>query len=452
MRVKCIISILIFLSFFLKINSQESYSLAKCIEYSLQHHASVNIYQNNIKIAKEQKREAISYYLPQISLNGTLTDNLKLQTTIIPAGMIGDKEVAMQFGKQYTTNIYHDISQTVYNQSEIYNIKAGKVNIEMSQLKYKQNNESLICNTAQAYFQVLAYKEYESKLHDIIKSYTQLSQILELKVQKGVALETDLERIKVSLKSAEYQLSEVETQLRNAIDSLKYIMGLNLDAELCISDSVNYEIYVSPPEVMALEVNSLIEYQINKTNLKLIDYSYKAQKAERLPSVNLFARIGRQVYSDDFSKSFSSWNDYSYVGISISKTLFDGFRRSSKTKENKLTLQNADLNLHLAETNYQLSFQNSEKSLLTAYNNLNGNKDNLNLAKKILDTSSLNYQKGSAPLSVFLNDDNTYKNAQLQYINSLFSYMSERLDYEKSRGTIFNFYNELKDNQNYRIK
>lgn len=270
--------------------------------------------------------------------------------------------------------------------------------------------------------------------------------ILKLKHQKGIIIETDVERVSVSLKSAEYQLNEVETQIKNALDNLKFTMGLSLESELHISDSTNYEQYVSFPEIASLNINNLTEYEINKTQQKLLEYNYKSQKAELLPTINLFSRAGKQGYSEDMSGIFNSWKDYSYIGVSVSMNLFSGLRKSSKIKESKLVLKNSYTNLHLAETGYQLTFQNSEKNLLNAYNNLNGSKDNLELAKKILDTSSLNYQKGASPISVFLNDDNAYKNAQLQYVNNLFSYMSRRLDYEKNKGTLFSFYNQLKNN------
>lgn len=81
----------------------------------------------------------------------------------------------MQFGKKYNSNIYGEITQTIYNQPAIYNIKSSQVNIKIADLQQIQNSESIIFNTAQAYFQVLVYKEYKAKLQEIIQSYIQLS-------------------------------------------------------------------------------------------------------------------------------------------------------------------------------------------------------------------------------------------------------------------------------------
>lgn len=426
------------------LQAQKTYTLQECIEFSLQHHASVEVYQNNIQIAKEQKSQATSLYLPQANGSFSFTDNLKMQTTIIPAGILGPKEMEMQFGKQYNNNATIDITQTIYDQSKINNIKAGKTNVKIAQLQDKQNTELLIYNTAQAYFQVLIYKEYESKLLDNVQTYSQLSQILELQLKKGVALETDFERIKVSLKSTEYQLNEVSTQRKNALNNLKYAMGLPLDAALSITDSVNYEKNVNFPEITTFALDSLSDYSINKTSVDLQKINYQNKKTAFLPTVNTIARLGNQAYDETFSKSFDKWKAYSYIDVSVNVPIFSSLRRSSQVKESKLAYTNACSNLELVQKSYQLRFQNAGKSLLTAYNSFLSNKDNLDLARKIFNKTNLNYQKGTVPLIDFLNDDTAYKNAQTNYINSLFSYMITRLDYEKSKGTLFSFYNQLK--------
>ena len=421
----------------------KTYTLPECIAFGLQNHASAEVYKNNIQIAKEQEHQAIGAYLPQANASFNSTNNIKMQTTVIPAGILGPNEVEMQFGKQYINNAVVDISQTVYDQSKINNIRAGQRNIEIARLQDKQNSDLLIYNIAQAYFQVMIYSEYESKLRKNIESYQQLYKILELQYDKGVVVETDLERIKVVLKSTEYQFNEIVTQKRNSLDNLKNVMGLPLEAELNLSDTTSYEKYIIFPEIRAFSKDSLNEYTINKTSVELQRINYQNKKATFLPTVNTFARLGNQAYDERYSSSFDSWNNYSYIGFSVNIPILTGLRRTSQVKESKIAYLNASTNLELAQNNYQLRFQNAEKSLLSAYNSCLNNADNLELAQKIYDKTNFSYQKGSVPLSDYLSDDNALKNAQTNYINSRFSYMMARLEYEKAKGTLLTFYNQL---------
>ena len=50
---------------------------------------------------------------------------------------------------------------------------------------------------------------------------------------------------------------------------------------------------------------------------------------------------------------------------------------------------------------------------------------------------------GAASLSDFLNSDYAYKEAQSNYITSLLNFLSGRLDYEKSQGTLNTYIKQL---------
>ena len=71
---------------------------------------------------------------------------------------------------------------------------------------------------------------------------------------------------------------------------------------------------------------------------------------------------GSQSMKSDFSGALDNWNNYSYVGLSINVPLFTGLRNSSKSREEKLTYENAITNLQLSEQKYELAFQNAQKA------------------------------------------------------------------------------------------
>src|SRR6478735_12465568 len=82
--------------------AQQKYTLKQCIDYSLANHLSNQVYQNNTEIANQQGREAIAGYLPQVSLNTTFDNNIKLATSIIPGGgPFGPEPRKFQMGQRY---------------------------------------------------------------------------------------------------------------------------------------------------------------------------------------------------------------------------------------------------------------------------------------------------------------------------------------------------------------
>ena len=426
--------------------NRQTFSLKECIGYSLQNHASVEVSKNNLKISEEGQKQAIGTYLPQVQGTATLVDNLQLQTNMLTTDIPGMEEIAIKFGQKYTNNAYLDVNQTIYDQSKIFSIKASKEQLKVANYKDHQNNEQLIYNAAQAYFQVQICNASVGQLNNNLAIYNQLADIVKLQMDKGVAIETDYQRIEVNRQSVEYQLDEMKTQRTNALNNLKFAMGFPQNETLNISDSANFESYVKLPASPNWTVDSLTDYSINTANVKLQQINTQRTQSVALPKVNAVARLGSQSMKSDFSGALDNWNNYSYVGLSINVPLFTGLRNSSKSREEKLTYENAITNLQLSEQKYELAFQNAQKSLLSSYNSLQRNKDNLALAQKLYNNTKLSYQKGAVPLTDFLTDDNAYKNAQGNYISSLYSYMIAHLNFEKAKGTLFSFYNQLGNN------
>jgi len=443
MRIKHILLITLLFVSLLKTHAQPGYSLTDCIQYSLTHHMSARINSNKVKIAKEQLKQSISAYLPQINNSVEFINNLKLATTVIPAGIVSKTPLNVQFGQKYNANLSLDVSQPIYNQEKIDAIRANKPNLEIVALQDKQNQETLIYNTAMAYFQVLICKELENKLNSVQDTYQKLLKIVNLQVNKGVAIQTDADRLQVSLNATEYQLNETKAQQTVANNTLKNAMGFSLDSTIEIKDTLHFDSYLSLPFHQLMITDSIFDYHINKANVELQKLNYQSKIAAFMPTISAVAHWGDQAYNNIAMDIFDTWHRNSYVGISLSVPLNDFLKKSSQIHESKLNYENAQLTLKLNEQSYQLRFENAQKDLLTAYDTYFNNKNNLTLAKRILDNTCLNYQKGTATLSDFLNDDNAYTNAQTNYISSLYSYMTARLDYEKAKGTLFSFYHHL---------
>jgi len=98
-----LILVLVFYPFLLKAQSPQS--LKDCIAYGLEHHLSKQVYANEKLAAKSRSREALSGYLPTVNINGGLDDNLKVQESVIPAGLFSPTEMRVAFTKQYVTNV-----------------------------------------------------------------------------------------------------------------------------------------------------------------------------------------------------------------------------------------------------------------------------------------------------------------------------------------------------------
>ncbi|RYD68962.1 MAG: TolC family protein, partial [Sphingobacteriales bacterium] len=235
---------LILLPFLFAANAgaQEKLTLKQAIDFSLKNHPSTRIYQNNIAIANQQANEGISSLLPQINGSATVDDNIKRQTTILPGAVFGSpRDVEVQFGNKYASSAVIQADQTIFDMTSVYGVQANKPNKEMAQVRLEQNNETLIYSTAQAFYQVLIYTQQEKLLAENERKFSELNNIQKLQYEKGVLKKVDYDRVRVNLNNIISQRKLAQTNLELALNRLKNAMGMPLNANISIQDSINYK-------------------------------------------------------------------------------------------------------------------------------------------------------------------------------------------------------------------
>lgn len=420
------------------------FSLKESIAYSLKNNPTSTIYKNEVLIAKEKKTEALAPYLPQVNGTATFDDNLKRQVTVLPAGAFSKEEIRVQFGNQYNTNLVAQVDQVLFDRSISVAKEANRVNTLIADLKLLQNNETIVYNTIMAYYQILTYNEQEKLLVENEKKYEELLRILQLQYEKGVAKKIDYDRMRVSQNNIKSQLLLLKTNKELALNKLKYAMGMDLSNNIAINDSLDYSMQVSMPVASQLDTKNILDFKIQSNNIALQQLDVERRKFAFFPTLNAYARYGGQSFGNDFGKSFGNWFDYSSIGLKLNIPIFDGNRKKSQLSQSRLSLLNAQESLKLNERNYELQFQNANTALFRSYTSLNDNKLTLDLAGDILKNTGLQYQKGTASLTDFLNSDYSYKEAQSNYISSLLNFLTARVDFEKSQGNLSTYINQLK--------
>jgi len=424
-------------------HAQKVFNLKESIEYSLKNHGSNVIYNNEIKIAKSKSKEAIADYLPQISGSFSLDDNIKRQTTVLPGAMFGSaQDVQVQFGNKFNSTAVLQLDQTIYDQALIYGIKAGVPAKMIAELKRQKNNEDLIYNTATAYSQILLLKEQQKLLLANEKQYNELYAIIKFRFEKGVAKKVDLDRVTVQLNDIIAKQKQNQTNINVAYAALKNEMGMPKETSLTIEENLDYAKYLQFSDD-SLNVKNLIDYKLQSENIALKEIDVKRKQAAYLPTISGYIRNGQQAFGNELDAAVSNWKNFSAIGLKANVPIFSGMRKNTQLQQSRLELQNAkeDFNLNIGQ--FEMQFENANKQLQENISTLNSNKSNMDLAKSIYNTGTFEYSKGVSLLSELLDADFSYQQAQTNYLSSLLNLVTNRLVYERAKGNISNFVNQL---------
>lgn len=420
------------------------FNLKSSIEYSLKNNPTSTIYRNDVEITRFSNRNALATYLPQVNGNYSHDFNAKLPTNIIPAGVFGPEETRIQMGQKHVNGASVQLDQKIYDQSAIVALKAMKQNDSLSILKMLKNNEDLIYQTANAYYQVLIISEQEKLLRENEKQYADLLKILKLQFEKGVIKKMDYDRTRVAYNNITSQMTLLETNKKVALNKLKVAIGMPIEELLAIDETIDLNEEIAMPVETNIDVTKRIDYLIQEKTLLLQGYQVKSMKYSGLPTISAYARYGANAYGTELGESFKTWLDYSAIGLKVSVPIFNGMRAYNNYKSSQLDLMNLQESAKLNIQNYKLETQNANTQLLSSYTSLGTNRENMNLAKEVYDASNVEYKAGQSSLTDLLNSDYSFKESQSNYINSLLNFLSSRLDYEKSKGTLTNYISQLK--------
>lgn len=418
-------------------------TLKECIAYGIKNNSNVKIAQYKEGVANQQSREALSSYMPQVTGNGALDDNIKLQSTVLPGAFFGgteDRRVAL--GSKYSTNVSAQAEQVIFDQALLAGIKANKPNIANAELNSRKTNETIIYNIANAYYEVFVTTQQIELLKDNLDKTTQILGTLQLQLDNGVIKKVDYDRTKVSLNNIQSQLTLAESNLILSQNQLKFQMGMPLAEQLELTDNpLNRPFKLIEPG--KFEASNLTDFKIQNVNMQLQQIEKDRIKAGYLPKLSAYGRYGMQALGNNLGDSWGNWFSYGAIGLKLSIPIFDSFKRDAQYKQADLNLMTQKEQLKLNTLNYELQNSNATTQLQKAKLNLASDESNVNLAKEVYEVTTLQYREGTVPLSDLLNAETSYKEAQSNYINSMLSYYQAQLGIEQSLGTLNDFYTTL---------
>lgn len=422
--------------------AQTNWTLKSCIDYGLQHFGTAKIAEYQVENANQQARQALGLYLPQVAGSATFTDNVKLQTSIIPAGPLSPEPIRLTFGQKYQNNVSAQLSQPIYDRALLLGLQARKPNQQLAELNTRQTREDIIYNITSNYYQVFISQQQIALLKDNLERTQQVLNILKLQRDNGVIQPVDYTNTEVSYNNTRSQLSLAENDVTLALNRLKYQMGLSQDQPLTLSDSLLMK--VAPTvEQTPFDAKNLVTFQQAETNLALQRLQLQRIRAGYMPSLNFTANYGTLNFANQFDNAFKNFIGYGSIGLRLNVPIFDGFQRDAQVQQAKLTVLTQEAQQRLNTSSYQLQFSNAQSQIQKAKLNAENDQRTVKLAQEVYNITTLQYKQGTKPLTDLINADNSYRQAQSNYINSLINFYQARLDLEQSQGTLLTFYNQL---------
>lgn len=430
-KLKKSLRIFVFIGIFLfskSIFAQETLSLNDAIKIAIENNFNIQLVKNELEIAKNNNYPAASGYLPNISLNASTN----FQSNSVNQRYSNGNVINTDGASSVINNVSLAFSFNLFDGFRMFAIQDkldALENASKSKLQSQINNT--ISQLAALYSDIIRQKnnlKYNEKLIEISK---QRLDLIKLKMESGLANNSDLFLVQMDLQSKIQTKTSLEIQIKDSKINLNKILKLDankdfeVDNELKI-DQINFEELES-------KLNNNPEILQYQSNLQASLYNIDAVKAAKYPQLKLNAGYAYNVTNN--SAGFSIFNQANgpFIALNLNVPIYTfGILDHDQTNA-ELQAKSIEISNEMLKNEINSLFAKA-KSDYISYQNLSKNEiENLKIANDYLELTLTKYKLNQATIIDLREAERSY--AEVANRLSNFQYLAKISELELKRLT-----------------
>lgn len=334
------------------------------------------------------------------------------------------------------------LTQSIFDMSKWRALTLQEKSAGIQDVTYQTDQQTLILNTATAYFNVLNAIDvlsYTQAQKDAV--YRQLDQTTQ-RFNVGLVAITDVQNARSQYDTVLANEVTARNNLDNAVEQLRQVTG-NYYPELA---SLNVDGFkTNKPQA----VNALLKEAENR-NLTLLQARLSQDLAREqirlaqdghLPTLDLTASTGVSDTSYSGSKTNTSQYDDSNmgqnkIGLSFSLPIYQGGMVNSQVKQAQYNFVGASEQLESAHRSVVQTVRSSFNNINASISSINAYKQAVVSAQSSLDAMEAGYSVGTRTIVDVLDATTTLYNAKQQLANARYTYLINQLNVKSALGTL----------------
>ncbi|UYU32499.1 outer membrane channel protein TolC [Siccibacter colletis] len=378
--------------------------------------------------AFEKINEARSPLLPQLGLGADYTWNNGYRDS---SGV-----------DSTTTSGSLQLTQTIFDMSRWRALTLQEKSAGIQDVTWQVDQQTLILNTATAYFNVLsaidALSYTEAQKQAIYRQLDQTTQ----RFNVGLVAITDVQNARSQYDNVLANEVAARNTLDNAVEELRQVTG-NYYPELA---SLNVDSFTpSKPE----PVNALLK-EAEKRNLSLLQARLNQDLAREqiryaetghMPTLGLTASTSLSDTDYSGSQAARAGNadrtvGQNSVGLSFSLPLYSGGSVTSQVKQAQYGFVGASEQLESAHRSVVQTVRSSYNNVNASISSINAYKQSVVSAQSSLDATEAGYSVGTRTIVDVLDATTTLYNAKQQLSSARYNYLINQLNIKSALGTL----------------
>ena len=396
-------------------------SVDEAVETAIKNNSNVKLADFDTKIANANYHQTDAVFLPQVTLDYTaLTTNNPLNAF---GFLLQHRDVTAADFDPATLN-HPDASQDysakaevklpLLNMDMIYARKGAKMQEEVYKYKKQRTSEYIEFEVKKAYSQLQFSYQARDVLKKSLEDVKQIYQSVNNFYAQGLVQKSDVLNAQVQVNIVETALAKAESNIQNASDGLKLLMGMEMDGTTFTAD----------PQIQKSLLPTANSVSTTRSDLmalgKAVDASnwmVKSAKMTLLPRINAF---GSYQFND--SKPLNFGSDSYLLGINLSWTIFSGNQNQNKVKSYRFQRDRMAEELNQQKSQSQLELNKTKRDLNDSQVEINKQQASVSQADEALRITSNRFKEGLANTTDLLMAQAQVSKQQLQLAQAVMSY------------------------------
>ncbi len=393
--------------------------LSTAIDNAVSHNKQLQASALDRETYYQKVREARSMGLPQV--NAQLTGTTYFNKALDFGGM--------QMSMPNSLTLAATASWT-FAMQQVASVKVAKIAQRLTDLSVQQTELDVKANVADTYYAVLVY---ERNLEIVRKNLEDMREIAEHTAQcydAGTVEKTDVDQININVSTLQNTVLSLQRGLESTKRLLVLQMGVDIATKVATAQTLDEVLAVNMGVDSAkFDISQNVEYRQLLASREVGEQTVKLRKFAYIPTLT-----ASYQYSNAIKGGFMNFDHVGNLVLSV--PIFSGFQRHSQLKQAQIDVRKTETNIRLMEDALAQNAEQYAFDLQTAIDAYNLQKENLDVARRVLQNYRNKYDHGALS-SLDLTQANS------NYLQAETSYASASLDLLMAQTKILKLYNLL---------
>ena len=426
---RTILSLLLILTNTMFLSAQKQLSLNEAIKIAVNRNTTLLKSTNSLKNSESNLKTAVGNFLPTIGANAGW--NYSKNENDIGSATVTSESRNYSAGVGSSWTLFDGLSNFASLSQSKNELNAAKYNID----RLKQD---IVFQTISLYYDVINTSQLLKFKEDDVKWNQKNLETITERNRLGSVTLADVYAQQVRAGNAELEVIRTKNNLETGKSELLSFLGLDVLEAYEFTDSLSVgEIdkvkkdldldFRNLGELVGKALKNRLDYKSAQLNLESAYDGMTIARSGHLPTLTNSINYG--VGSDRIKNMFD--NRTLTVGLSLNIPIFSGFAVENGVQIAEVQVENRKIELIEKERDIKKSIQKTYLDLQAAEKALKVSEKNVMAAQENLKIESEKYSLGAGTLLNVLVANSEFTNAQTNYINAQFAYitLSEQLKY-----------------------